>query len=64
MAGDRLRNRSEKLFKAFYFRLIDYFKPLYGWWRKSILKRFMSSIRGQYRCFLMSGYHTIAAFWG
>jgi hypothetical protein len=27
-AGDGLRNRSEALFKAFYFKLIDYFRPL------------------------------------
>jgi hypothetical protein len=27
-AGDGLRNRSEALFKEFYFKLIDYFKPL------------------------------------
>jgi hypothetical protein len=27
-AGDGLRNRSESLFKEFYFKLVDYFKPL------------------------------------
>jgi hypothetical protein len=27
-AGDGLRNRSEELFREFYFKLIDYFHPL------------------------------------
>jgi hypothetical protein len=27
-AGDGLRNRSEEVFREFYFKLIDYFQPV------------------------------------